>query len=137
MKTLAAMIALALLAPAASFAAAPAPTAAPAGPPPADLSGTWAAVGVLGPGEPATPVCTFQQALEMIRGSCKGPHAIGLAEGTVKGRAVSWTWKPEPYTPGTPAGATATFDGTLGADNVITGSMSMLGRTGTLTAKKQ
>ncbi len=140
MKTIAATIALALLAPPAAFAAEPAP-AAPAGPPPANFTGTWTGTSVF-PATPerasdtATPVCAFQQALDRIRGSCLGPFAVGLATGTVKGRTATWSWTLEPNTPSTRPNNVATFEATLGDDGVIRGGMTLLGRTGVYTARK-
>ena len=130
------MIALILAAAAAGAAPAPALTD------PFDVTGTWAVVAPFPAangraGSTATPVCTFQQAAGRLRGSCRGPIAIGTAIGAIEGRKLSWKWAAEFYTVAN-ADTVGTFEATLGEDGkTLTGTMSLRGATAPMTAKKQ
>lgn len=123
--------------------AAPAQAATPAAPANAAQTTTWMVsatftehgrlVGT------ATPVCSFQQAGELISGTCKGPNGIGPAAGTIRGGAVEWQWDHRATTAMGVTGATR-FRGTVGADGVVRGSAAssnLPGATGAFTAMKQ
>ena len=117
-------------------------TAIPGGAQAADFSGRWAMSGtILDEGRlvfTATPVCVFQQAGGLLTGTCKGPNALGAANGNVVGRSVSWTADMRPYTA---VGAAGTIEcsGHLDADGVIRGVMrfsGLPGLTGAFTAQR-
>jgi beta-lactamase regulating signal transducer with metallopeptidase domain len=110
----------------------------------ADLSGTWVFEGVLeAQGQVAgvfKPLCVFQQAGDKLVGSCKGPAALGVASGTVDGQKVSWRWDWADYTSNTAREGIASFDGSLGADSVIRGSLTSSnepGVSGTFSGRRQ
>ena len=109
----------------------------------ADLSGTWTFEGVMeSQGQVvlvSKPLCVFQQAGDKLVGSCKGAGGLGVATGTVEGQKVSWRWDETAYTPNGATGV-ASFDGSLGADNVIRGDMTFStqpGATGTFSGRRQ
>lgn len=118
------------------FVAAFAPSAARA----ADFSGTWVVNGTIGspPVGTVSPVCVFKQDGKDVRGSCKGPHGLGPAHGTVDGEKISWHWDDE-ATDKTGSTGTATFNGVLGADGTIKGtwiSTAIPDASGTFTMQK-
>jgi hypothetical protein len=109
----------------------------------ADLSGTWTFEGVLeSKGQVvmvARPLCVFQQAGGKLVGSCKGPGGLGVATGTVDGQKVSWKWD---ETASSPNGVTGvgSFEGSLGADNVIRGDVTFSSQpdaAGTFSGRRQ
>lgn len=95
----------------------------------ADFSGSWsvsaarqvAANRNAGALETASPVCTFKQTGNTVTGSCKGPAAVGPAEGTVSDQTIVWHWHRMAVTWGGATG-TATFTGALASDGVISGT---------------
>jgi beta-lactamase regulating signal transducer with metallopeptidase domain len=126
-----------------SAAAAAAPTPASAAASTADISGTWVFEGVLvNQGQVAAvakPVCVFQQEGGRLVGSCKGPNGLGPASGAVDGQKVSWKWDDTAFTPAGFSGVVS-FDGVLGADNMIRGSMSFSSQpsaSGTFSGRRQ
>ncbi|MFL5294940.1 MAG: hypothetical protein ACJ798_01030 [Phenylobacterium sp.] len=118
------------------------PGALHAQPKPADLSGAWAVEGEIEAPQGvalAQPVCTFQQTGAQLAGACEGPGSTGPATGSVAGQHVTWRWaaKARNEFGGTGEGA---FDGELGADGTIRGSMTLdilPGAKGTFTAKRR
>jgi hypothetical protein len=106
----------------------------------ANFAGSWAVSGRLGNPVVATsaPVCVFRQTGSRISGSCKGPNAIGSADGSVNGRAIAWRW----YTIATNEvglSGTATYRGVWGSDGIIRGTWAHSrrpGYSGPFTAQK-
>ncbi|MFI4935773.1 MAG: hypothetical protein ACHP7N_14215 [Caulobacterales bacterium] len=105
-------------------------------------AGIWDVSGTIQSGGPVVlniaAVCIFQQAGELISGTCQAPEAIGPATGTVDGRGISWQADVRPTAPNGASGAFA-FAGTLGPDNVIRGEVKysgMPGRVGAFTAQR-
>jgi len=119
------------------FAAAPLAASA------ANFAGTWAFTGttVMRSATFVTsPVCLFRQMGDRLAGSCKGPNAIGSADGMVNGNAFVFQWHTI-ATSGPSKGrtGTATFKGTWNADGVVRGSVtstSAPGTVGVLTGQK-
>jgi hypothetical protein len=83
-------------------------------------------------------VCVFRQNGNAISGSCKGPNAIGSADGSVNGRAIAWRW----HTIASNAvglNGTATYRGVWGSDGVVRGTWTHSrrpGYSGPFTAQK-
>jgi hypothetical protein len=71
--------------------------------------------------ETASPVCVFKQTGNAVTGSCKGPAAVGAADGTVSDQTIIWHWHRIAVTWGGATG-TATFTGARGPDGVISGT---------------
>jgi hypothetical protein len=107
-----------------------------------DLTGAWQVTGELNAGEQvarATPVCTFKQTGAQVAGACEGPHAQGPVTGQVAGRHVSWQWRASPKTIVGMNGV-ASFEGDLGADNLIHGTWTTSqtsGTKGTFSAQRR
>ncbi len=113
--------------------------AAPAGAQVVDFSGPWAVRGQIISGPVFTavmPICRFRQVNNQLVGSCRGPNANGPASGAVIGLTISFQWQVHPFTP-IGIGGLASFQGTLGPDNVIRGvwtSTAVPGASGPFTA---
>ena len=99
---------------------------------PVSISGIWKLESRNGP----IPTCEFKQAGGNLTGSCTGPQAKGTITGTVFGQQVRWRWQWVTYAGNSSAGFD--FTGTLGSDNVITGTVerSEIGFSQTFTATK-
>jgi len=99
-------------------------TASPVDAQVANFSGPWSVNGQIVAGNLFTsivPICTFQQVGNQLSGICKGPNSAGPASGAASGPNITWQWQLVPSNPIGLAG-TATFQGTLGPDNVVRGS---------------
>jgi hypothetical protein len=107
-----------------------------------DLSGAWQVTGELSAGDQlarATPVCTFKQTGAQVAGACEGPRAQGPVTGSVAGRHVAWQWRSNPKTIIGMSGVSS-FEGDLGADNVIHGTWTtsqISGAKGTFSAQRR
>ncbi|HEX3466717.1 MAG TPA: hypothetical protein VHT05_01300 [Candidatus Elarobacter sp.] len=118
---------------AALVAAAALPIAASA----ASFAGTWTFTGtfVLKNASYVTaPVCVLRQTGNALAGSCKGPNAIGSANGVVSGRTIMLQW----HAIGKKGSGVATMKGTWGADGVVRGTITstQVPGVGTLTGQK-
>jgi hypothetical protein len=106
-----------------------------------NFAGTWAVSGALGDPVIATtaPVCVFKQDGNKISGSCKGPNALGSAEGAIDDNIIVWHWD-RIATNEAQVDGTVTFGGKLGSDGVIRGewkdSAAPDDAVGTITAQK-
>ena len=89
----------------------------------ANFAGSWAVSGRIGNPVVATsaPVCVFRQTGNAISGSCKGPNAIGSADGAVNGRTIAWRWHAI-ATNQVGLSGTVTYRGVWGSDGVIRGT---------------
>jgi len=92
----------------------------------ANFAGTWTFTGTIvarGATFVTAPVCVLRQMGDRLAGTCKGPNAIGSADGLVNGRTISLTWHSISTNPAT-RGRTGvgTFKGTWGSDGIIHGS---------------
>lgn len=106
----------------------------------ADFSGTWVVNGTIGTPAVAqvSPVCVLKQDGKGIRGSCKGPHGLGPAQGKVDGEKIVWHWDDE-ATDKSGFTGTSTFSGILGSDGVVNGtwtSTAVPNESGTFTMQK-
>jgi hypothetical protein len=114
---------------------------APAGAQAVYFSGPWAVNGqlVAGPVFAAVmPVCQFTQVANKLSGTCQGPNAGGPATGAANGPMISFQWQIVPMTPLATPGI-ASFQGTLGPDNLIRGtwtSSNAPGASGPFTAHR-
>jgi hypothetical protein len=106
-----------------------------------DFSGPWAVSGQIAAGPAflaAMPVCQFTQVANQLNGNCQGPNAGGPASGATNGPTISWQWQAQPLTP-IGVGGVASFQGTLGPDNIIRGtwtSTAMPGASGPFSAHR-
>ena len=106
-----------------------------------DFSGPWAVGGqiVAGPAfTQVTPICRFKQVANQLSGSCQGLNSGGPASGATNGPMISWQWQAQPLTP-VGLGGVASFQGTLGPDNVIRGTWTFTavpGASGSFSARR-
>ncbi len=120
---------------AAAFAAVAAlPLAASA----ASFAGTWTFTGTFayrGASYVTAPVCVLRQSGNALAGSCKGPNAIGPANGSVNGRSIMLQWH---ATSTAGRSGVATLKGTWGADGVVRGTITSTSApgVGVLTGQK-
>jgi hypothetical protein len=114
---------------------------APAGAQVVDFSGPWAVNGqiVVGPVFTAIlPICRFTQVANQLSGSCQGVSLGGPASGASNGPMISWQWQAQALNP-LGVGGIASFQGTLGPDNIIRGtwtSTAVPGASGTFSAHR-
>ena len=108
----------------------------------ASFAGTWSFTGTFvekGATFVTAPVCVLRQTGNTLAGSCKGPNAIGSANGTANGRAITLQWHAISTNPAT-KGRTgvSTLKGTWGADGVVRGTIVSTSTpgTGVLTGQK-
>lgn len=90
----------------------------------ANFAGTWSFTGTfVGRGVTYTtaPVCVLRQSGNALAGTCKGPNAIGPANGTVNGRVIMLQWH---ATSNAGKSGVATMRGTMGADRVVRGTIT-------------
>jgi hypothetical protein len=73
----------------------------------ADLSGTWQIKS-----DVANPLCRLTQTGDVVRGTCEGPAAKGVAFGVLEGQTLRFTWQ------------------WVGKDNGIDGAFDFLGKIG-------
>ncbi len=108
----------------------------------ASFAGTWTFTGTFvqnGGTYVTAPVCVLRQTGNALAGSCKGPNAIGSANGLVNGRAITLQWHAISTNPATRGqGGVATLRGTWGADGVVRGTIVSTSTpgTGVLTGQK-
>jgi hypothetical protein len=114
---------------------------APAGAQWVDFSGPWAVSGQIVAGPvfaAAIPICHFMQVGNQLSGRCRGPNGAGPASGATNGPTISWQWNVYPTTPIGLRGI-ASFQGTLGPDNIIRGvwtSTAVPGASGPFSAHR-
>jgi len=108
----------------------------------ATFAGTWAFTGTFvekGGMYVTAPVCVLRQTGNMLAGSCKGPNAIGSANGTVNGRTIVLQWHAVSTNAATRGrGGVSTLKGTWGSDGVVRGTIVSTSTpgTGVLTGQK-
>ncbi len=108
----------------------------------ASFAGTWTFTGTFvyrGAAYVTAPVCVLRQSGNELAGTCKGPNAIGSANGMVNGRAITLQWHAISTNPATKGrGGTSTLRGTWGADGVVRGTIVSTSTPGTgiLTGQK-
>ena len=76
-----------------------------------------------------SPVCEFQQSGDQLTGTCTGPNGTGSAVGLTNGASVTWQWHVV-ATNNIGLSGISSFNGRLGADNVVRGSWTFSGRPG-------
>jgi hypothetical protein len=104
----------------------------------ASFAGTWTFTGTFsqnGGTYVTAPVCMLRQTGNLLAGSCRGPNAIGSANGTVNGRTIVLQWH---ATNAMGKSGVSTMRGTWGADGVVRGTIVSTSTpgTGVLTGQK-
>jgi hypothetical protein len=97
-----------------------------------DLSGTWNVDGAVY-GNPVKYACTLKQDGETLTGTATLEGKDHPLTGTIKDKAVSWTFQIE-YN-GSPLDLA--FTGTLESDTDIKGKIAVMGVEGDFTARRQ